>query len=318
MPFYKKVAHFYQRLRELGFAGALRKLLKRFLGSEADVVPLSRADKTMLFAVHTEEIRAQEKLQMRQTSMLYDASRVEATYPLVYEWKDRFMRYAFFSATKKSRGLVVFFHGHNAYLHLGPVSAWEWFDILAPWDTFGWNRQGSWFWGELGNGFVAEMVRNLIDTTRTEMGQPSWFCMGGSMGGFGALYHGITQGCDGIYITSPQVDLRAKVMEYGKDNRDNPYGYLQGDNLETVPDLMAIADSNKTLPPLYLVQHQYDPVNPFSDHAFRLLDIYNRKKAWYGVRVHPAIGHTSDGSQREAELFFSLLAQKVPPQRVPF
>ncbi len=284
-----------------------------------DVIPLAHANADRLFAVNAEEVRAEGKQKMRTASVMHDASQVESTYPLIFEWNDRFLRYAYLPARSgQSKGLVMNFHGHNAFLHLGPVKAWEHFDILAPWDTYGWNRQGSWFWGERGDDFVARMISDFMAGFREKhLGKP-WFCIGSSMGGFGALYHGIRGRCDGIYVTAPQVDLRAKIIDYGQENRENPYGYLQGESLETAPDLLGLAESQETLPPLFLIQHQYDPVNYFADHGFRLLDIYNRKQAWYAVRVYPAIGHESDGSPKEAQLFFSHILEKSPPRQTSF
>ncbi len=132
------------------------------------------------------------------------------------------------------------------------------------------------------------------------------------MGGFASLYHGIKYHCSGIYVMMPQIDLRLKIEEYRSEGRNNPYGYIMGNSLETAPDLLKLASDQKELPPLFLVQHQFDPVNPFSQHGFQLLNIYNKKNAWYGVRVHPAIGHRGDGSQTEAEQFFLQIVKKKP------
>lgn len=312
------VNHFINRVREKGLRQTLYIIANRFLGLSSNTFPLAQIDHNILFAENTDEIRAQEKKQMRASAMLYDASHVEATYPLVFEREGRFMRYSFLPASEQSKGLVVLFHGHNAYLHLGPMMAWQHFDILAPWDTFGWRRQGSWFWGEKGDNFVEHMVFELISKYREDVPNRYWFCMGASMGGFGALYHGIKYRCNGIYVMAPQVDLQTKVIDYGRDNRDNPYGYLQGETLDTVPNLLELAEAQDILSPLFLVQHQYDPVNNFADHAFRLLEIYNRKNAWYGIRVYPAIGHGGDGSQQEGEMFFSLIVDKSFPKKTEF
>jgi len=302
-------------IRRRGVRATGRAILGRI--TEASLkFPLAGADRNLLFATDIAETRRREKQRMRATSLLYDASQVQSTYPEVFEWNGHLMRYAFLPALEASKGLVVLFHGHNAYLHMGPMERWRYFDVLAPWDTFGWRRQGSWFWGEKGRNFVEEIVVEMI-RRHGGMGEHPWFCFGGSMGGFAALYHGIKYQCWGIYAAAPQVDLRAKVVEYGVHNRDNPYGYLQGETLDTVPDLFEMAREQEELPPLYLMQHQFDPVNPFADHGYRLLAIYNEKRAWYGVRIHPAIGHRNDGSQKEAEYFFSLIVDKKPPKRFP-
>ena len=307
---------FVHRARELGIKEALRQAGLRILLRPTDGLPLARANSAGLLSVETDAIHAEEKERIRTTSLLYDASHVEATYPEAFSWRDRFMRYAFLPAKGESRGLVVLFHGHNAFLHLGPVRPWERFDLLAPWDTFGWRRQGSWFWGERGDDFVAAMVHALIQEHRRRAPERPWFCLGSSMGGFAALYHGIKDRSDGIYVMCPQVDLVAKTKDYGGNVEANPYAYLGRDGADGIPDLIAMARDRDILPPLYLVQNQYDHVNPFAEHAFQLLEVYNDKRAWYGLRVHPAIGHGGDGKQEEAEFFFSRILDHDPPQRV--
>ena len=118
----------------------------------------------------------------------------------------------------------------------------------------------------------------------------------------------------------PQVDLRATRLDFeraGHDDADNPYAYLQSDNGDTFPDLLALAEQQDTLPPLYLTQNQFDPVNLFAQHAHRLVDVYNRKRAWLGLRILPAIGHAPFGGDREARVFFSLIVEKNPPRKFP-
>lgn len=301
-----------RRVHEEGVAATLRRAALRLLGDPDREPPLARANPAGLFATSTDAIHAQELEQIRTSSLMFEASRVEETYPEAFRWRDRVLRHAFLPATGTPRGLVVLFHGHNAFLHLGPVRPWADFDVLAPWDTFGWRRQGSWFWGERGDDFVARLLKDLI-AERRRPGLP-WFCLGSSMGGFGALWHGIGGGADGIYAMCPQVDLARKIDDFGGDDAGNPYAFLRGP-AGGPPDLFALAEAEETLPPLFLVQNQFDHVNPFAEHAFRLLDIYNRKRAWYGARVLPSIGHGGDGRQDEAALFFSLVIDRGPPRR---
>ena len=279
-------------------------------------VPLSRIDPLALFNRDRDALRAAGNQRIAASAGLFDRSRVAESYPLVFRHADRVLRYSYLPATGVSRGVIVRFHGHDADLHLGPDGPLEDFDILAPWDTFGWRRQGSWFWGERGDGFVERLVLDLIGQHRQRHPAPPWFCTGHSMGGFAALYHGIRQHCDGVYVSAPQVDLRAKCRDYGwPDQRDNPYGYLAGDDLDTVPDLLAIAAADPELPPLYLVQNQFDAVNLFAEHGQRLVDEYHRKQAWCGLRVAPAGGHFSDASFAEACWYFRQLLDKAPPRR---
>ncbi|MCU0515088.1 MAG: lysophospholipase, partial [Anaerolineae bacterium] len=306
-------------LRAAGFK-LLRWLEKRLqVDSTATYIPLAAADPLYLFSTATGAIRDEERLRMRTAAGVLEGANVEAGYPLVFEHEDRVLRYAYHPARKTSRGLVVVFHGWNSAIQMGPAQPWDEFDILAPWDVFGWRRQGSWYWGDQGDNYTERLVAALIQQVRAQQPGRPWFCYGGSMGGFGALYHGIKYGCDGLYVLCPQVDLRAKVLDYDRENRRNPYGYLQGETLETVPDLLAIARGCESLPPLLLIQNQYDAVNYFADHAFRLLEIYNAQQAWYGLRVFPAIGHQPfSASPAEAEYFFRLILEKQPPRRTTF
>lgn len=300
------------KLRTVGLRETVRQALRQRVIDPAEMLPLSRVNRAGLFATSIEAIHAEERRQIRATSLVVDASRVEETYPEIFEHGGRVLRYAYRPARKQSRGLVVLFHGHDAFLHLGPVRAWDDFDLLAPWDTFGWQRRGSWFWGEKGVPFVEGLVQALIASRRPE-GAPL-FCMGSSMGGFGALWHGIKFGARGVYAMCPQVDLAAKIEDFGADNRNNPYLYLKGED-QGPPDLLAMAEAQADLPPLFLIQNQFDHVNLFADHAWKLLDCYNRKRAWYGLRVHPSLGHGGDGKQEEAEMFFSLILDRNPPRR---
>jgi hypothetical protein len=160
------------------------------------------------------------------------------------------------------------------------------------------------------------MIAALLQTYRDKMPGKPFFCYGGSMGGFGALYHGIKSRADGMYILCPQVDLAAKVSDYSAEGKRNPYGYLPGETLDSLPDLIALAQAQPDLPPLMLIQNQYDSVNFFADHAAKLLRVYDDKHAWYGLRVYPAIGHQAYcASIEEAQYFFALIIEKNFPRQ---
>lgn len=300
----------------------LYRLLERRLGlaEQADrraQLPLAHADERYLFTqASPDQLRAEYRQRMRIVDGALQGIDVEKTYPLVYEQGGRFLRYALLPAQKQpARGLVVSFHGFNGFQHLGPSQPWEHFDLLTPWDTFGWRRQGSWFWGEAGQGFVADLVQGLIAHVQTDRPQRPIFCFGGSMGGFGALWHGLTlgQACLGMYVFMPQVDMVEKVRD-DAESKNSPYRALMGPEGESsLPDLVGLARQQQALPPLLLVQNQHDAVNPYADHAAKLIGVYDEKRAWYGLRIYPASGHFAwDASPEEAAYFFRLILDKQP------
>jgi hypothetical protein len=89
--------------------------------------------------------------------------------------------------------------------------------------------------------------------------------------------------------------------------------------LKGVPDVYAEARRAQSLPPLFLIQNQYDRSNPFGSATLPLVQIYDEKKGWLGLRLQPAIGHQGhDGGYDEAQYFFDLIATKSPPRVVDF
>lgn len=288
---------------------------KRYYDKKGESFPLQKADKSLLFETGSDDVAKKSNNQMAMFTRISEFSKVEDTYPLLFEFEDYVLRYSFLKAKISSLGTVVFFHGHNAFLQAGPFSSWDYFDLLAPWDNYGWRRQGSWFWGDKGNNYTERMINALIKKKIDKTNKP-WFCFGGSMGGFGALYHGIKSDCDGIYVMMPQVDLKKKIIDYGIEDTDNPYGYLHNGNLDSLLDIIKVALEKDEIPPLFLTQNQYDNVNLFKEHAAKLLDVYDKKNAWYGIRVLPARGHFCDGSYKEAEYFFKTLVEKNLPKKI--
>lgn len=232
------------------------------------------------------------------------------------------MRYAFFPALEESKGLVVVFHGYLGFEIDHLRYGWKHFNLLLPLDNFGWNGLGSWFWGEAGSDFVALATKELIAQVQVENNEHSWFAVGASMGGFAALFHGITAAASGIYVMTPIIDLKRKIRSYRQRELRTSYTEVADPadlTLEQVPDIYIAAQEADTVPPLFLTQNQYDRSNPFGSDTLPLLKIYDEKKGWVGLRVQPAIGHQGhDGSYDEAQYFFEMIAKKSPPRRVDF
>ncbi len=282
-------------------------------------LPLAGVDKDLLLSSNTRKVRRGSKRSRGQEmgGMFSDSSNLEASYPLVHEFEGQFLRYSFAKASGEAKGLVILFHGWGGEYSSGlRPKGWEEFDVVAPWDTFGHNRRGSWFWGVRGDDIVARGIESLVLSKREENQSLPLFCYGGSMGGFGAIYHAIRLNADGVYAMMPQVDIGLKIKEYSADGFDNPYGFLQGGGEENIPDLVSLAANETSLPPLFLIQNQYDAVNPFAEHGFKLIEIYNQKQGWYGLRVYPAIGHCHDGSPEEASYFFKLITERDFPRNM--
>lgn len=247
----------------------------------------------------------EDRIQLWQKGLAMDVeAKCGQRYPMVYEHEGRTFRYVYLPASRQpSLGLKVLFHPHNS-LGNTPLNPLQEFDLLAPADPFGHVWQGSWFWGEDGDDFVARAVAELIQRHVSQQLNRPWFCMGACMGGFAALYHGMRLGCHGIYTINPQIDLRAIASRSDVSGRDGPVPFLGNGTLSTIPSVLDVAASQERIPPLFLSQMLYDRVAYFPEHVYPLLDILHRKKAWYALRVHPSLMHGSDCSHQEAHVFF--------------
>lgn len=319
-----RVLRFTSKLRVLGVREALSSIKGLVSAPSGHRFPLANADTDLVLASGVGAIRDFARKRSRNAAPKGESQKdITKHFPNVYENADGLsMRYAFFPAIESSKGLVVVFHGYLGFeTHLLRYG-WKHFDLLIPYDNFGWKSLGSWFWGVGGQNYVEQMTQSLIQKVLSERGISTWFCVGASMGGFAALYHGIKYSANGVYAMTPIIDLKNKIVDYRSRNIKTSYTEVAAADDETllsVPDIYAEADATESLPPLFLVQNQYDRSNPFGSDTLPLLQRYEDKKGWLGLRVHPAIGHHGhDGSYEEAEYFFTLIASKSPPRIVSF
>lgn len=317
-----RIRRLFSKFRLLGFRHALRNVISFFKPKTKQAFPLAGADPDLILARDVSAIRdfARRKSKLGQTQSA--AENIGDFFPFEFVSAEGQMRYAFFPALERSKGLVVIFHGYLGFEIYPLRYGWRDFDLLLPLDNFGRKNLGSWFWGERGDNYVERIVWGLIQKIRSETKAKQWFTIGASMGGFAALYHAIKYSADGIYVMTPVIDLKTKIPGYWARNIETPYTHVttqEDKELKLVPDIYREARQMDTLPPLFLVQNQYDRSNVFGKDTLPLLEIYYEKKGWSGLRVHPSIGHQGhDGSYAEAQYFFSLILKKSPPRRVDF
>lgn len=319
----QRARRLWAKFQSVGFKQTFRSVRSFLRPRSRNSFPLAGADPDLILAADVSSIRDFARRKKRERGEVKIKQDLIQYFPLEYlHTKGTRMHYALFPAISESRGLVVIFHGYLG-LEIYPIRyGWKNFDLLLPLDNFGWKSLGGWFWGEKGSNHVEVATAELIQKVRSNLGAKRWFTIGASMGGFAALYHGIKYGADGIYVMTPIIDLKAKIRDYRSRNIQTSYTELvaPGDEkLEGVPDIYREAKQVETLPPLFLIQNQYDRSNPFGEDTLPLLQTYNEKKAWNGLRIQPAIGHQGhDGGYEEAQYFFGLIAAKAPPRRVDF
>lgn len=323
LPIQHRLRRFWNKFRVLGFKQAFRSVSSIFSSKNQRPFPLAGADRDLILASDVSAIRDYARRRKGETKREEAGKDLAKYFPHEYAHANGTrMRYALFPAIGESKGLAVIFHGYLGF-EIYPIRyGWKNFDLLLPLDNFGWKGLGSWFWGEKGSNTVEQAAAALIQKIRADLGAKRWFVIGASMGGFAALFHGIKYAADGVYVMTPIIDLKTKIRDYRTRNIQTSYTELaaaEDKELDSVPDIYREAKKVESLPPLFLIQNQYDRSNPFGEDTLPLLQIYSEKKAWHGLRIQPAIGHQGhDGSYDEAQYFFDLIATKAAPRRVDF
>ena len=104
--------------------------------------------------------------------------------------------------------ILICFHGWTGNNNgLGGRCCYSW-NLVKPLDRFGYRKNGSWWLGENGDFFVLSLIDKMLEDIREELGLVGdLFVWGSSMGGFGALIHGLRLNVKAIAVNVPQVRL---------------------------------------------------------------------------------------------------------------
>lgn len=103
--------------------------------------------------------------------------------------------------------MILHGHGSTSYLSNYSESAWN---ILIPIDNFGLENKGSWWLGEDGDQSTSNLLKMVVIDAQNRLQsseQSKIFIWGSSMGGFGAIVHGMLLGAEAIYANVPQIRL---------------------------------------------------------------------------------------------------------------
>lgn len=121
---------------------------------------------------------------------------------------NRKLFYRFTPATVVSNfvPLVVILHGENKTdaLHF----EYKMWNVLTPLDSFGTENRGSCWLGEKGDFFVKDLLQKLIQQISEEYEcEDDIYLYGNSIGGYGAILHGILCKANAVYAHSPRIKL---------------------------------------------------------------------------------------------------------------
>lgn len=143
-----------------------------------------------------------------------------------FHFEGREFDYTFRPATDPSAPLFVHLHGHTVNPRPSKFRDPEW-NVLCPVDNFGVKGAGCWYLGEDGDTFWLRAMPALIKHVYS--GERIYFA-GSSMGGYGAILHGILNTARGVYANIPQTWLLgSSYAENGMKRYFEPIFGEQGD-----------------------------------------------------------------------------------------
>ncbi|MHC8944720.1 alpha/beta hydrolase [Advenella incenata] len=121
------------------------------------------------------------------------------------------------SNPERTRCLVIL-HGHGANQNFANFRADDW-SIIIPLDRYGTDGLGSWWFGEYKDPFTYRMLQLIIQNLKSIYKLPAIYIWGSSMGGYGAILHGLACKAHAVYAHIPQTKLAGTHYTDGRNKR---------------------------------------------------------------------------------------------------
>lgn len=221
----------------------------------------------------------------------------------------------------KDSPIVIVFHGWTGGLNvkrdfdtkITPAHPDEFptnWNIVLPQDRYGLARCGSWWLGEKGDFFVLKLLDNLVTFMRGPLGfRGDIYTFGTSMGGFGALLHGLRWQARAIVANVPQVRLlagdwaglnvRPLRSVFGAETLNT---HMAGGELSPEQaGLMRYADATNFInpslpanrrPTLLIAQSRYDITRDYArEHCFALVNKLLDHDFTFELHTYPELSH---------------------------
>lgn len=223
----------------------------------------------------------------------------------------RRLRYRFSPAAQPEKSpLLILFHGWSGQPYDFSHPDWN---VLAPWDCFGVGRNGCWWLGEQGDYFMLGLLDNMVETVIREYKLPRQiYCWGTSMGGFGALLHGLRWKVKAICANVPQV--RILHSDYHQQNTSLVDGVFGPDRESPLADVTNLLDVKNPAnnPLIFLVQSRFDMYERYTgEQCFHLVDALNRHGVNYFLTIAPVKGHMILAPPEQALRLFTQYASVI-------
>lgn len=207
-----------------------------------------------------------------------------------------FYRFTPASFNPEGAPLLIILHGH------GTKSATKFqhenWNVLTPVDHFGYKGDGCWWLGEEGDFFVARLLQKLIqEIVKEYQCENNIYFYGSSMGGYGAIYHGILANARAIYANVPQVKFfPSRYFKTFKKNGE--YIFNMKESLPIENNLLNMLNIKDKFPVFYLCENVCENKNHLEGYLKEHTLAFLNKCYEYQIKTHveilPQEGHTKN------------------------
>lgn len=221
------------------------------------------------------------------------------------------LRFLFHPAADPANApILIDFHGWGGSPYNFAHPEWN---ILEPWDNFGFARQGTWWLGDSRQLFMLDLLDQAIKFVSTEYRTGSdIYTWGSSMGGFGALLHGMRWGAKAVCANVPQVNVLAPTW-YGENKRkvDAVFGPELNSRYADVTNFINFFKPEDN-PLFFIIQSRHDMhPNYTKEQCFYLTDKFNQAGCNYFLQILPVKGHEMYTPPGSAIRLFSQYAESI-------
>jgi hypothetical protein len=206
---------------------------------------------------------------------------------------------------------LVLLHGHGGN-DKPSYSADQGWNVLVPLDRYGLGGDGSWWLGEGGDFFVMRMLHRLIERIRRRIGgDRGLYFSGSSMGGYGAILHGMLLGARAVYANAAQTRLNGTAF----DAAIPAMGAVLGGTTPPYADLgsMVRASAPRSLPVMFLGFNRFDHEKQryFEEHLVPFLAACASSGANVAPTVYPVPGHKTTRTFAEVLALFDTYRDQI-------
>ena len=175
--------------------------------------------------------------------------------------------------------LVVVLHGEDCAEK--PHFEHKMWNVLTPIDNFGYENRGSGWLGEKGDFFVKDLLQKLIHEIAEEYEcEDHIYLYGSSMGGYGAILHGILCKANAVYAHAPHIRLQETN---GADTEMKRfYDSIFAKTISKENDLTNFLNSTDTFPIFYLCANGTSDENSLEDETAYFVDACKK----HDIKVH--------------------------------